>query len=145
MSDGHDHDAHEGAAHAHDDHGFDGEPAKELAPDEPMTPGWLPAVGGALFVGLALFGLYVSHDGADAKTNAPPTTNAPAQQTAAQPAQPLPSTMRPQRLPDLQPAQPAQGAQTAPGSPQIKRMTPDELKEVQRRLNEMQKQKKEGQ
>jgi hypothetical protein len=42
--------AHEG--HAHDDHAhaFDPEPAREMAADEPRTPGWLPLLGITLFV-----------------------------------------------------------------------------------------------
>lgn len=147
MSDAHEHDAHEGAAHAHDDHGFDGEPAKELGPGEPMTPGWVPALGGALFAGLAMFGLLVSRDddaaaGSPAATTqaaAPATGNAAAPQIQPRPV-PLPSTLRPS---PVQSAAPNEGAQAAPGSPQIKRMSPSELQEVQRRIHEMQQ--KQGQ
>lgn len=142
MSDGHDHDAHDGAAHAHDDHGFDGEPAKELGPGEPMTPGWVPALGGALFVGLAMFGLLASRDDDATPAPAAATAQAAAPSTAApqMPGRPvpLPSTMQPR--PALS-AAPTEGAGNAPGSPAIKRMSPAELKEVQRRIHEAQQQK----
>ena len=142
MSDGHDHDADEGAS-AHDDHGFDGEPAKELGEGEPMTPGWVPAAGGALFVGLAIFGLVQAQDGATPTTAAAPTTTASAAADAApRPVQALPSTMRPAPRPLAQPADgnaapaPPEGA----GSPPIKRLSPREIQEVQRRIQEKMKQ-----
>jgi hypothetical protein len=134
MSDGHEHDAHEGAADAHHDHGFDGEPATELGPDEPMTPGWLPALGGVLFVGLALFGLAESRDSMGAgKPAASADANANAAQTAAQPVQQAPRPVqmptRPQALPSTMAP-----AQNAPGSPEIKRLPPSEIKDVMERL-----------
>lgn len=145
MSDGHDHDAHEGAADAHHDHGFDGEPARELGPGEPMTPGWVPAVGGALFVGLATFGLLASHD-EGAAAPAPPSSQTAAAEAAPPPrAVQLPSTMRPSR-PDLPtPGQGAAGAKPpadGAGSPPIKRLSPQEIQEVQRRINEKMQQQK---
>ena len=42
-----DHAGHGHADHAHD---FDGEPATELPPDEPLTPGWVPVLGAVLFL-----------------------------------------------------------------------------------------------
>jgi len=153
MSDGHDHDADEGAS-AHDDHGFDGEPAKELGEGEPMTPGWVPAIGGALFVGLAIFGLVESQDGQSATTaGAPPSSANAAAEAAPKPVQALPSTMRPAPRPLAQP-----GADGAPpggqapaavpdgaGSPPIKRLSPREIQEVQRRIQEKMKQQPGGQ
>ncbi len=132
MSDGHEHDAHEGAADAHDDHGFDGEPAKELGPDEPMTPGWLPAVGGVLFVGLAFFGLIESRDGLAGPKPAA-TAAATATQIAAQPVQP---PARPTQIPSRpQPLAPGlQPAQNNPGTPEIKKLPPAEIKQILDRL-----------
>lgn len=48
--------AHVAGAHDASGHDFDGEPARTLPADEPRTPGWVPAVGFALFVsaGIAL-------------------------------------------------------------------------------------------
>ena len=41
--------------HGHDDHhAGDGEPVQSLPADEPRTPGWIPALGLALFVGCAI-------------------------------------------------------------------------------------------
>lgn len=141
MSDGHDHDAHEGAADAHHDHGFDGEPAKELGPGEPMTPGWVPALGGALFVGLAIFGLLASHEEGTAAPAPPSSQTAAAEGAPAPRAVQLPSTMRPSR-PDLPTPgnPPADGA----GSPPIKRLTPQQIQEVQQRLNEKRQQQQKG-
>ncbi len=141
MSDGHDHDAQEGAADAHDDHGFDGEPARELAPGEPMTPGWVPAVGGALFIGLALFGLLASS--AEGTTAPAPPSSATAAPEGTPPprAVQLPSTMRPSR-PDLPPGQGAKPPADGAGSPPIKRLTPQQIQEVQQRINDKRQQQK---
>ncbi len=145
MSDGHDHDADEGAS-AHDDHGFDGEPAKELGEGEPMTPGWVPAIGGALFVGLAIFGLVGSQDGQSATTAAaPPSPASAAAEAAPKPVQAIPSTMRPAPRPLAQPGADGNPAPAAPpsdgaGSPPIKRLSPREIQEVQRRIQEKMKQ-----
>jgi hypothetical protein len=52
MSDQH-HDEPEGVALAHyDEHDVD---VDELGPDEPRTPGWMPLLGGVLFVSAAIF------------------------------------------------------------------------------------------
>lgn len=48
---GHDHDGQEAGGHEHIDAA---EGPDELAPDEPKTPLWLTALGGALFLGLAI-------------------------------------------------------------------------------------------
>ncbi len=132
MSDGHEHDAHEDAADAHHDHGFDGEPAKELGPGEPITPGWVPALGAVLFVGLALFGLLESRDSmgagkpvASADVNTAQTPAKPAQQAP----RPVQMPTRPQALPSTM-----QPPQNAPGSPEIRRLPPGEIKDVMERL-----------
>lgn len=49
--------AHDDIAVSHDDHD---EISDELAPDEPHTPGWLTALGGALFLVAALVWLFLS-------------------------------------------------------------------------------------
>lgn len=79
-------DAH--AAHAHD---FDGEPATELSPDEPRTPGWLPLVGAAVFTIVAVYFL--------ARPSAPATddgANAGEVGAVARPQAPTPAATQPQ-------------------------------------------------
>lgn len=144
MSDAHEHDAHDSAADAHHDHGFDGEPATELGPDEPMTPGWLPALGGALFLMLALAGVIMSRDGLDAANNAAGNNAAgnsaagnnarPGAQTVAQPAEqaPRPAVM-PTRPQILKPGQ--DNADAPPGDkPALNHLSPADAKDLQERL-----------
>lgn len=130
MSDGHGHE-HDDAADAHDDHGFDGEPAKELSPGEPMTPGWLPLVGAALF-GLAAVYLVASRD---AEPGA--ATGAATAPAAQQPAKQIVATAMPQPRPSAPPRPAASGTSL----PAIRKLTPDEVKEAGRRLQEAQKKK----
>lgn len=133
MSDGHDHDLHdddEADAH-HDDHGFDGEPAKELAPGEPLTPGWVPLVGAAIFVLGAVF-LVTQQDDAASGAADPPATP----QTVAQP-QPAPEA-QPAR-PAAQPARPA-----GSGLPNVRKLTPDQIHDLQKRIQDARKAKEAG-
>ncbi|MFO0591715.1 MAG: hypothetical protein U0441_29480 [Polyangiaceae bacterium] len=146
MSDGHEHDAHDSAADAHDDHGFDGEPAKELGPDEPMTPGWLPALGGALFACLALAGIMMSRDGLDAANGAAAGSGAvrpPAgEQKIAQPAEQAP---RPAALPTRpQMLQPGKDAPDA-AKPSLKHLSPEDSKDLQEKLKKAMEQRKNAQ
>ena len=140
MSDGHEHDAHDSAADAHHDHGFDGEPAKELGPDEPMTPGWIPALGGALFLILALAGVIMSRDGLDAANNAtnPGAANnaKPGAQTVAQPAEQAPRPAILPTRPQVQKLEPdSAGGNTA--RPTMNRLGPNEQKELEERLKKV--------
>jgi hypothetical protein len=128
MSDGHEHDHdHDDAADAHHDH-FDNEPARELGPDEPHTPGWVPMVGAAIFViGAVLFVTQREATPASGANDGAPGT----QQTVAAPMQPRP-------VQPLQ-AQPAQGQPrpAASGGPQgIKQLNPDQVKDLQKRIQE---------
>lgn len=135
MSDGHDHD-HDDAADAHHDHDFDGEPAKELPPDEPHTPGWVPLVGAAVFVVGAVF-LVTQREAAppgseDGKPATAQTVAAPQQPRPAQPVQAQP-----------RPAQPGQAQPAGSDAANVKRLTPDQIKDLQKRIQDA-KQKKEA-
>ena len=128
MSDGHEHDDEHDAADAHHDHDFDGEPAKELSPGEPHTPNWVPLVGVAVFVAGALF-LVTQREAAppDAAGAKPPT---PAAQTVAQPQQPQPRPIQAQPRP----------APAGSDSP-LKKLTPDQIKDLQKRVQEAREKK----
>ena len=128
MSDGHGHDSeHDDAAEAHDDHGFDGEPARELGPEEPMTPMWLPGLGAAIFTLGAIY-LLASGDAETQGNAAPPKPAAPAMTTAA--PRPLPAP-----------------AAAPPGSadPTQRKLSPDQFKELQKRIQEAQEKRKQQQ
>lgn len=149
MSDGHDHE-HDDAADAHHDHDFDGEPAKELGPDEPQTPGWLPLVGAAVFVlGAVLF--LMMRDGEPSGAGEDDHAghgHAPAQQTVAVPQPPRPAQAQPPR-PTLAQPRPGAGApgQAQPGDsalPNVKRLTPDQVKDLQKRIQEAKAKKEAG-
>jgi hypothetical protein len=145
MSDGHEHD-HDDAADAHHDHDFDGEPVKELAPDEPRTPGWVPLVGAAVFVLGAVF-LLTRGDaeppgGSGEKGDAhaghdhpplPPAAAAPQQQP--RPVQPIQAPARP--------VQPGQPMPAGSDQPNVKKLTPEQIKDLQKRVLEA-KQKREA-
>jgi hypothetical protein len=74
------HPASEHAPSDHEDH--DAQPAG-LDPDEPHTPYWVTALGGAIFLFAALFFLVTAGDDADAKGAAP---GSPAAEEGAAPA-----------------------------------------------------------
>ncbi|MEZ4298313.1 MAG: hypothetical protein R3B70_25395 [Polyangiaceae bacterium] len=136
MSDAHDDHGHEDAGDDHHDHPFDGEPAKELGPGEPMTPGWLPMVGAALFVLGAIFFLTQREAGpADgAKPAAEPT---PAAETVAQPQQPRPTLPVQART---APVPPGPGGADNP----IRKLSPDQVKDLQKRIQEAQQKRQEA-
>lgn len=84
--------AHEG--HAHDDHAhaFDPEPAREIAADEPRTPGWLPLLGISLFViGGTYFLATGSSDAAQTTTASASASVAAAPVAPPPPPRPTPS------------------------------------------------------
>lgn len=92
MSSDHGH----GAAHAHhhDHDHFDPEPAQELAADETPSAGWLPIVGGALFLVGAVWLFYPGAGAAPPPAPpAPAAVAAPAAPAARAPA--APGTNRP--------------------------------------------------
>lgn len=139
MSDGHDdgHD-HEDAADAHDDHGFDGEPAKELGPEEPMTPMWLPGLGAAIFV----VGAILMLTRGDAAAGSGSGTGAAPQKVAAPiasaGARPPMERVAPRPMPERPgAAQPAGSGSAGPG----RKLSTDQLKELQKRIKEAQEKK----
>lgn len=125
TSDGH-HDAH--------DH-FDNEPSTELGPDETRTANWVPYLGLALFFSAGV-ALMVSSDG-----DKPAEGKAVAAEAAAMPPPtPQPGQMGQQRpaLP-VQPGQPGQMVQPgqAPGANGVnalKQLSPEQAKELQKRI-----------
>lgn len=123
MSDAHEKD-HDGAADAHHDHDFDGEPARTLGPDEAPTPGWVSGVGAAVF---ALAGVYFLVGGSEP---AAPGKSAPAAQAAPPPA-------ATQVGATALPARPPSGAPSgAAAVDALKKMSPDQMKDLQRRIQE---------
>jgi len=99
-----------------DDHAHDAEPSDELAADEPKTPLWLTALGGALFLVLAIAWLVARSD--DASTTAAAAASASAAPAAA-PTNPTPVAAPPPPSPP--PPPPPAPAVTAPtkGHPDI--------------------------
>ena len=129
------HDAHAAADHdahdAHDAHAFDGEPIQALPADEPLTPGWLPLVGAALFV-VAITAFLASRVDTGASPQAPQAAahapEAPAAAAAAAPAtaaadgtarQPAARRLSPEQLEALRKRmeQSKRGAGAATGAP----------------------------
>ena len=124
--------------HGDPDHGshFDGEPTQELAPGEPRTPGWLPAVGLALFLGGGVAFLTMGDDaaaapaGAASASAAAPAAAAPARPTPVVAAPlPRPAPPPPQILPSPVPADPG-GL-----PPALAKLSPEQRAELQRRLD----------
>lgn len=133
------HDAHGAPAHAHHDHDhFDGEPAHELSPGEPRTPGWLPAVGLALFTVGAIW-LLVSGDADKAE----PVAAADTKPAAAAPAHaPPPENGHPARM------RPRPGRGTPPpaaGTAGVRKLTPDQIEELKKRIEKARQQRGVGQ
>ncbi|WP_437875955.1 hypothetical protein [Sorangium sp. So ce513] len=80
---------HAAAAHdASDHHGFDGEPARALPPDEPPTPNWVPALGLAVFVvaGVTLLAMSGGDGDTTGTGQAAPANARPAAAAAVRPA-----------------------------------------------------------
>lgn len=115
------HDAHGASAHAHDDHpAFDGEPAHELSPGEPRTPGWLPAVGLALFSCVAMYLLA----GGDSAAAPPPPAPVKLQPAAA----PVAAQPPPRRA--------APDGTAAPAGSAMRKLTPDQIDQLKKRIEE---------
>ena len=89
----------ESVAVAHDDH------SEELTRDEPETPGWLPLLGGTLFLGAAIF--FVA-------TVPPGKTSEELQHAAAAAAAEAQAKLHPPAPPEAPPQQPG----AAPGGQQ---------------------------
>jgi hypothetical protein len=132
------HDAHgdaSAAAHGHDDHGFDGEPAREAPPDEPRTPGWLPALGAALFVCAGVYLLVSAKDEPAAQAATPQTAHAAEAQPAPaamprpqQAQQPQQQQAHPIRPPPSFTAHPVAGPGAGPGEPH--KLDPAEIEKL---------------
>ncbi|WP_437286913.1 hypothetical protein [Sorangium sp. So ce406] len=147
---------HAAAAHdASDHHGFDGEPARALPADEPPTPNWVPALGLAIFVVAGVMFLAMGSGDDDAGSGqAAPAEARPAAAADARPAaqgdQPPPG--RRLALPTARPAAPtgpaagaaaetlraaeALGAPAAPGSANLRKLTPEEVQRVRKQMQE---------
>jgi hypothetical protein len=127
------HDAHE-SHDAHDAHDFDGEPIKELPADEPLTPSWLPVLGFVLFFAAGIFALSMGTDDASKPSSEPPK---PAPQMQV-PAAPEPQNRAPAQLPGAQvqpnPNQPIPQTPPGVGSGAMRRLSPDEVKKLQERI-----------
>ncbi|XXX75645.1 hypothetical protein WMF30_49145 [Sorangium sp. So ce134] len=161
--------AHAAAAHdVSDHHGFDGEPARALPADEPPTPNWVPALGLAVFAVAGVMFLAMSGDGDAADQAAPAGARpVPADARPATPARPAPgANARPAPGGDARPAGarplaptgpesgPAgeairaaaeRGAQGraepsgAPGAANLRKLTPQEVEAVRKRIDARQK------
>lgn len=131
MSTAHHH-APAAAAHdASDHHDFDGEPARALPADEPPTPGWVPALGLALFAtaGIALLAMSSGDEPAE-----PRDTRPAAAVQAAPAARPQPSPAdTPKAAADAKAAAPAGAASDRPN---LRRMSPEELQQIRQRVME---------
>ncbi len=127
MSSSHDAHGDTAAAHHHDDHAFDGEPAKELSPGEPRTPSWLPMLGAALFVAGGIYLLARGGDAADAEGSAPP----PVPVTAAVAAPPMPMP-QPQQQP-----RPIQAGAVPSGAKGIQGASPGQAAELQKKIDDL--------
>jgi hypothetical protein len=138
MSGAHDaHGDHAAAAH-HDDaahhHDFDNEPAHELPPEEPRTPGWIPVLGLALFfvAGTAWLVMGSGDEDTTKAADQKPQAAAQANEGAQAPAPPQP-----------QPQAPAPQARPAPapppaGSGALRQLTPEQAKEIQKQIEAIQ-------
>ncbi len=120
---------HHDAAHHHD---FDNEPAQELPPGEPRTPGWVPVLGLFLFF-LAGTAWLVMGSGDEDASKAPDQKPASAEQQpaggAAAPAQP--------QAPEGQ----ARPAPAPTGSGGLRQLTPEQAREIQKQIEAIQQQR----
>jgi hypothetical protein len=125
MSAAHEADDAKDAVGAHD---FDGEPTRVLPPDEPRTPGWVPAVGLVLFLAVLIAFLIRSKD--DAGTGEPAAQKVEA---AVQPARPVPPAAPPGLPAGAQPARPAPAAS---GSAVLPQLSPDQIQQIRKAIEE---------
>jgi pyruvate/2-oxoglutarate dehydrogenase complex dihydrolipoamide acyltransferase (E2) component len=112
---------------AHDHHAFDPEPIRELPPDEPQTPLWLPALGLVLLV---IFGIYLAlGDGEAPGEGVSATAEAPADATAPAAAAPA--------------APPAQGA-GEPAPRPLDQLSPEQRQALEERVRNLREQRQPG-
>jgi hypothetical protein len=123
--------AHDDHAHAHDDHAFDGEPAQDIPADEPRTPGWIPALGAALFLAAGI--AFIATLDGPAKGAAGPT--------GAAVAAPPPAPVRVITPPPGGAAAPGAAAPGADPAQPARRLNPEQMKDLQRRIQEAQQQR----
>ena len=122
------HDAHGAATPAHHDHDhFDGEPTNELSPGEPRTPGWLPALGLALFTAAAVWMLV----GSDAEGAGSAQLAAEQKPIAAAPAPEAPAAAEPIMRP-----RPQAGAEPQPAGSAVRKLTPQQVDDLKKRIEE---------
>jgi hypothetical protein len=132
--------ASHGPADGHGDHDhasdFDDEPTQELAPGEPRTPGWLPAVGLALFLAGGVAFLTMSDDAAASPAEGAASPSAAPVATAAPAGRPSPGVMAaplprpgPQILPSPSPPDPG-----GPVPPALTKLTPEQRAELAKAL-----------
>ncbi len=118
---------HKPGAHDHH-HDFDPEPTRVLPPDEPRTPLWVPLLGLALFAVAGTWALLFSGDSSEgAASQKSETTKAVPADLPVQPVTPPPQL----RVP-------APGA--APSVPSVQRLSPEQAKALQERLEQMRNQ-----
>jgi len=117
---------------AGDHHSFDDEPVHELPADEPRTPGWVPGLGLGIFL-VTLVTLLARGNQAAAPNVATPEPLVPAQAAAPPP----PATQPPVPMPLPRP--------TAAGSAApVRQLTPEQTKELQKRIEEMKQRRAAG-
>jgi len=134
------------------EHAFDGEPVSALAADEPRTPGWLPALGGAIFVVAAVWFLAISKGDDTAAAAAAASASAAASAVAAPasaPAAPHPAAPPPEAgARPRSPVQPIKGppftregapaATPPPPASAVHKYTPEELARLKKAIQEHQ-------
>lgn len=115
-----------GPLHGHDD--FDPEPTNELSPGEPRTPLWLSGLGAALFLLGAVYFLL------------PDTGAAPANGADAAPA-PVEVAAAPKEAAAMRPTTPppADAPTREEGASAAKKLSPEQLAELRKRVEEMRK------
>ena len=136
------HDAHaDASAGHHDTHDhFDNEPATEIGADETRTANWVPYLGLALFFSAGIACLMWSDGDKPANDKA----------VAAEAAPNTPPTPQPMQMPRERPAVPLQPGQPAqPGAQNnainaLKQLSPEQAKELQKRMDAMRAQQNNG-
>jgi hypothetical protein len=115
------------AERPHADAAFDPEPTRTLGPDEPPTPAWIPIVGAVVLVAVAI--AVVARMAADR----PPAVGA-SDAPAVGASTPSPFTGGPLEASARRPSA------TLPGG--VARPTPDQVREVRRKMDEYRASKK---
>ncbi len=116
----HDHADDHGEAHA-----VDLEPVQTLSPGEAPTPAWVPAVGVALLLATAVYGLATGRN--EAGSDPGGEADAKPSPAAVAPAAPTP-------VPGGQPGSAARGSQPTGAQPQPTPLSPDQLAAAKKQL-----------